>query len=258
MHHLDWLENSATRRRARQALLWSVGLTFALYVIPFGELIAYPLLLLSTLFHEGGHGVAALTVGSSFESLAIYGDGSGVAMHSGSHGPGATAWVAAGGLVGPACIAALGFVAGRSARGAKVFLAALALALAAALVLVVKNPFGIVYTGAVVVGLAAIVWRSSAATAQLALVFLATQLALSVFSRADYLFTDVAHTGAGTMPSDTAQIATALGGSYWVWGLACGAFSIAVLAGGVLWFLRVLRDPPRPIGRAAARARANV
>jgi len=83
-------------------------------------------------------------------------------------------------------------------------------------------------------------------------VFLSTQLALSVFSRADYLFTAVATTGAGTMPSDTAQIAAALGGPHWAWGLACGAFSIVVLAGGVLWFLRVLRDPPRPIARRKA------
>jgi hypothetical protein len=86
-------------------------------------------------------------------------------------------------------------------------------------------------------------------------VFLSTQLALSVFSRGDYLFTEVAQTGMGAMPSDTAQMATALGGPYWLWGLACGAFSITVLAAGVLWFLRVLRDPPRTLGqRNVARA----
>ena len=85
MHHLDWLENAATRRRARQALLWSVGLTLALYLIPFGQLLAYPLMLLSTLFHELGHGIAAVAVGGSFESLAIFADGSGVAQHAGGN-----------------------------------------------------------------------------------------------------------------------------------------------------------------------------
>jgi hypothetical protein len=247
VHHLDWLENAAKRRRARQALLWSVGLTIALYLIPFGQLLAYPLMLLSTLFHELGHGIAAVAVGGSFESLAIFADGSGVAQHRGGASGAGHALVAAGGLVGPAIVAAIGFVVGRSARGARAFLGVLGLGLAVVIVLVVRNPFGIVFTSAVVVALFAIAWRTQAATAQLALVFVSTQLALSVFSRGDYLFTEVATTGAGTMPSDTAQMAVALGGPYWVWGLACGAFSIAVLAAGVAWFLRVLRDPPRPL-----------
>ena len=257
MHHLDWLENAATRRRARQALLWSVGLTLALYLIPFGQLLAYPLMLLSTLFHELGHGIAAVAVGGSFESLAIFADGSGVAQHAGGTSSVGHAIVAAGGLVGPAVVAAVGFVVGRSAKGARVWLGVLGLALGLVVALVIRNPFGVVFTTAIAVGLVAIAWRTQAATAQLALVFLSTQLALSVFSRGDYLFTEVAHTGAGTMPSDTAQIATALGGPYWLWGLACGAFSITVLTAGVVWFLRVLRHPPRPITRTVARARTT-
>ena len=108
---------------------------------------------------------------------------------------------------------------------------------------------GIGFT-AVVAGV--LVWlavRGNAASAQLGAVFLATQLALSVFSRADYLFTDVAATAVGNMPSDTAVIAQALGGTYWIWGLVCGLFSLAVLAAGVLWFLRAFRDPARPLHR---------
>src|SRR5690349_11809791 len=136
VHHLDWLENAAKRRRARQALLWSVGLTLALYLIPFGQLLAYPLMLLSTLFHELGHGIAAVAVGGSFESLVIFADGSGVAQHGGSTSSAGHALVAAGGLVGPAIVAAIGFVVGRSARGARVFLGVLGLGLALVTVLV--------------------------------------------------------------------------------------------------------------------------
>lgn len=243
MHHLDWLEDAAARRRAARALKWSIGLTLALYLIPFGALLAYPLLLLSTLFHELGHGAMAIVTGGSFESLAIYADGSGVAAHRGSGGDGVRALTAAGGLVGPAIVAAMAFVAGRSARGARVFLVAIGLALAVTLALVVRNGFGVVFTGAVVVAALGLGIRASTGTAQLGCVFLATQLALSVFSRADYLFTDVAVTGGGTMPSDTAVIAASLGGAYWMWGLACGAFSLAVLGAGAAWFLRVLADP---------------
>lgn len=243
MQYLDWLENAAARRRAASALKWSIGLTAALYLIPFGSLIAYPLLLLSTLFHELGHGVVAMLTGGSFESLAIYGDGSGVASHRSSGGDLVHAATAAGGLVGPAIVAALAFVAGRSTRGARGFLIVVGALLLVALAMVVRNGFGVAFTGIVA---AAMLWlgiRGDKSSVQLGVVFLATQLALSVFSRADYLFTGVAVTGGGTMPSDTAVMATALGGTYWMWGLACGAFSLAVLAGGVVWFLRVLGEP---------------
>ncbi len=246
MHHLDWLEDAATRRRARAALKWSVVLTLALYLVPFGALLAYPLLLLSTLFHELGHGVAAVLTGGHFDSLAIFADGSGVARHSSSGGHVAHGITAAGGLLGPAIVAAIAFGAGRSRRGARGLLGAIAVALVVALALVVRNPFGVVFTLAVAGAAGWLAVRGSDATAQLGCVFLATQLALSVFSRADYLFTDTAVTGAGTMASDTAQMAQALGGTYWLWGLACGAFSLVTLAAGVAWFLRVLREPRRP------------
>lgn len=245
MHHLHWLENASARRRARTALIWSVVITLALYVIPFGAFIAYPLLLISTLFHELGHGVAAILGGGTFDRFVMFADGSGVAQHHGEYGATVRALIAAGGLVGPAVVAALAFVAGRSVRGSRGLLGLLALGLAVAIALVVRNPFGIVFTLGLVLGFGWLALRASADTVQLATVLLATQLALSVFSRADYLFTETAVTGAGTMPSDTAHMAIALGGSYWMWGLACGAFSLLVLAGGVMWFARVFRDPKR-------------
>ena len=46
--------------RARFVLLASVILTAPLYVVPYARHVAYPLMLLSTLAHEMGHGVAAL------------------------------------------------------------------------------------------------------------------------------------------------------------------------------------------------------
>jgi hypothetical protein len=246
--HLEgWLADHAHRNRAKRALGWSIAITALLYVIPFGGLIAYPLVLLSTLFHELGHGVAALATGGSFEQLAIYGDGSGVATHGASSGAVAQAIVAAGGLVGPAIVAAIAFAMGRRAGSARGFTIALAIGLALALALVVRNPFGMVFVAGVTIALGWIGVRKNSDTAQLALVFLAVQLALSVFSRGDYLFTEVAMTGAGAMPSDTAHIAMALGGPYWAWGLACGAFSVLVLAAGVWSFTRALE--PRPLVR---------
>jgi hypothetical protein len=68
-------------------------------------------------------------------------------------------------------------------------------------------------------------------------VFLAVQLALSVYSRSDYLFTRTAVSSAGTGQSDVAVMAAALFLPYWFWGALCGALSLVLLyAGGKAFF----------------------
>ncbi len=224
--------------RARVVLLVSIGLTGLLYVVPYGQYLAYPLMLLSTLAHEMGHGVAALLVGGSFHRFEMWPDGSGVAVWSGEVGPLQRALVAAGGLVGPAVAAAIGFAVGRTIRGARGALATLAAILALALLLVVRNLFGFLFVAVLLGGCVLATRKASGEIAQLVLVFLAVQLALSVFSRGDYLFVEVAETGSGVMPSDVGQMAAALLLPYWFWGLGCGAVSIAVLLYGLKVFWR--------------------
>src|SRR4051794_35164874 len=50
---------------ARKVLQVSTAVTLALYMIPYGRFLARPLLLLSTLAHELGHGLTALVLGGS-------------------------------------------------------------------------------------------------------------------------------------------------------------------------------------------------
>lgn len=225
-------------RRARGALFASAAITLLLYLVPFGGLLIYPLLLLSTLAHELGHGLAALATGGTFHAFYLWPDGSGMAVHSGPEGHVLQAIVAAGGLIGPAIVAGLCFALARRPAVARVVLGLLGLGFLAAVALVVENPFGFWYIGGVGLLLLALAARASATTAQTALVFVAVQLALSVFSRADYLFTASAQTSAGVMPSDSAHIAAALGGSYLLWGAVCGLFSVLVLVLGLWLFTR--------------------
>ncbi len=224
--------------RARAVLLASVGLTALLYVVPYGRVVAYPLMLLSTLAHEMGHGIAAILVGGSFLRFEMWADGSGMATWGGQVGAVGRAVVAAGGLVGPAAAAALGFAVGRTVRGARGALTVLAVILAVALVLVVRNLFGLIFVSVVLAGCFLAARKASGEIAQLVLIFLAVQLALSVFSRGDYLFTPVAETAAGNLPSDVGQIAQALFLPYWFWGLVCGALSVAVLLYGIKAYWR--------------------
>ena len=94
--------------------------------------------------------------------------------------------------------------------------------------------------------------RARAEIAQMSLLFFATQLAMSVYSRGDYLFVKEAHgamTGSAPMPSDVQNMANNLFGPYWLWGAICAAFSAMVLLAAVWLYLRptkakVANPPP--------------
>jgi hypothetical protein len=226
-------------RQARRVLLASLAVTAALYAIPGGELVAYPLLLLSTFVHELGHGLAALLVGGRFVELQVFADGSGVALSGTDGGAVDRAVVAAGGLVGPAVAAGVGFTIGRSPRLARAALLLGSLATVLVAVLWVRSLVGwlvaiglAVVSGGIALGIRQDHWS------QLWVVFLSVQLGLSVFSRGEYLFAEGATTAAGLGRSDSAAIADALVGPHWLWGAVCGAISLAVLGYGAVLYLR--------------------
>jgi hypothetical protein len=223
----------------RGVLMASAGATAALYAIPFGDLLAWPLLLLSTLAHEMGHGLTALLLGGDFQRLEMWVDGAGLA-ELGTPGFGRLrhGLTAAGGLVGPAVAAAVCFTLGKTGGGARACLVGLGVLLLAAEVLVVRNLFGFVFVGLVAAGcLVAAAWCTPEGTRFVA-VFLGVQLALSVFSRADYLFTRVATNPQGSFPSDVGQMQQALFLPYWFWGALCGAFAVFVLGCGLRRYWR--------------------
>src|SRR5262245_24609761 len=150
----------------RVVFVLSIALTVVLYSLPELRIVAYPLLLLSTLVHEMGHGLAALAVGGSFTSFEMFSDGSGIARTMGGDSRFAAAVVAAGGLVGPAVAAALSFVAGRRPTSARVFLSVLCLGALIAMALVVRNAFGWFFVGSFALLLGVLVWKGSPRAAQ--------------------------------------------------------------------------------------------
>ena len=198
-----------TRARARVILAGSLAVTALLYVVPFGRTVGWPLVLVSTLAHELGHGLAALVLGGQFHSLYIAPDASGVAAWSGAFGRLGMATVAGAGLVGPAAAACLLLIWGRRPVGARRALLAAGAGLCLIAILWIHNPFGLVFTlllGSVLL----LVGTKAPGAAQSVVILLAVQLALSVFSRGDYLFTRMALTTAGPMPSDVSVMAGAL------------------------------------------------
>lgn len=220
-------------------LVGAIGLTVALYTIPGGRTVATPLLWLSTFAHELGHAVAAWLVGGQVSSLMVFPDGSGVLSWRMSGESGLRrAFVAAGGLLGPPTCAAVMFVCARQASHARWALQITSVLAVLLTMAIVRNVFGVVFVLALALALGVAARKLSAVSVRLLLAFLAVQLSLSVFSRADYLFVSTANTGSGQMPSDVAQISLAIGLPHWFWGLVCGGFSVVVLGFGLRTSLR--------------------
>jgi len=224
--------------KARWFLIGSMLVTMLLYVIPFGRTLAYPLILLSTLVHEMGHGLTAIAVGANFKAFHMWSDGSGVAYIHGNSSRIAQAIIAAGGLVGPAVMAAICFIVAKKESVARLSLTVLGVLMIIAEFLFVRNMFGWVFVGVFAGCFLWLAQQPRAFLAQTALVFVALQLTLSVFSRMDYLFTPTAQTAQGLMPSDVSQIANALFLPYWFWGGVCALFSIAVLYFGMRSYVK--------------------
>ena len=221
----------------RWVLLVSILVTVALYFIPHGHYIAYPLLLISTLVHELGHGLTSLVTGGVFEKFIMNPDASGAALTATS------SWwqsvlVSAGGLLGPAFVSGICFFAARSSKASKWTLFAAGVFLVIIEIVFVRNAFGLAFVGFLAVLLLAGGHFLKPEWSRLVVAFLGVQLALSVFSRSDYLFVKFADVGGERLPSDVQRIAAEMGLPYWFWGIVMGLISVAILAVGVRALLR--------------------
>src|SRR5579871_6320825 len=221
------MATASGNKKTTTVVIAASAVTLILYLVPFLHPLSYPFMLLGTLVHEMGHGLAAILVGGQFDSFKMWADGSGVAHIYGATGRMSRAFVAASGLILPALAALVFFLAVKSERSSRFTLASFGIVLVLSIMLVIRNLFGIFF----VAGLSALSFYFSLGPGkkycQMWVAFFATQLTLSAFARSDYLFTKTAMTSEGPMPSDVAQIADALFLPYWFWGAMCGLFSLA-------------------------------
>ena len=243
---------ASPRRQAGIVLVGSVAVTLAMFLIPSPEntwwLLA-PFRWLQIYVHEFGHGIAALLAGGDFDKFEMY-TYSGLA-YTRTSGSLAAAFVCAGGLCGPAVVGGVFLATGRNARWARYALGAFGVFMAASLVLWTRTPFGWGFGATVAVLSLAVAVKAKPALAQMALVFIGVQLALSVYTGGGYLFTQYVEIQNGHRgPSDTQAMSDALGMPYWFWGIACGGFSAMVLLGGLWLYVKP--------GRAARKAKLAI
>lgn len=217
--------------------------------LPFGTYVIYPFAILTTWFHEMGHGLTALAMGQHFEQLMIFANGSGVAQSQVSSDASrfTLAAIAAGGPLAPSFVGALLILASAHPRMWRPVLWLAAGAIGLSVVIWVRSPTGIWVLPLVAGLLGLVAWRAAPGFARFTLQFLGVLGAMSMLRDFDYLFTENAVINGQPILSDTGQIEAALGLPHWFWaGLIL--LTSALMVGAALKYAladKRLRPPPR-------------
>ncbi len=204
-------------------------ITYFIPVIPFGNYIIWPFVILTTFIHEMGHGLTALMLGGSFVKLEIFSNASGLAWNSGVSDGLPRALVAAGGLVGPSIAGGLFILAGRTSKWSSRAFLFLSVFMLTGVALWVRSTFGVVMISSMGVIFLLISRKGKPGLHQFLIQFLGVQMLADTLTHTfSYLFTGSAHVGGQTRHSDTGTIAEQLGGPYWLWGAVIFAFCIFI------------------------------
>ncbi|GMN03496.1 M50 family metallopeptidase [Erythrobacter sp. MTPC3] len=215
--------------------------------LPFGNYLIYPFVILTTWFHEMGHGLAAIAMGQEFVQLRIYPTGSGVAesLVDPNAGVLTRAAIAAGGPLAPSFVGAALIMASAHSRLWRPALWGVAAAIVLSVLIYVRSFVGITVLPLVAAGLALIAWRASAGAARFMLQFVGVLGAMSMLADFNYLFTERAVIGGSSMLSDTGQIEAALFLPHWVWASLILLLSALMVGGSLKYALSENRGRPR-------------
>lgn len=220
----------------------------ALPAMPYGTYLIYPFVILTTWFHEMGHGLTALAMGQDFQRLMIYPNGSGVAeslVHPDAS-PLTLAAIAAGGPLAPSLAGAGLILASAHERLWRPTLWAVSAAIFASVIIYVRSPVGYSVLPLVAACLALVAWRAPAGFARFMLQFLGVLAAMSMLRDFDYLFTERAVIGGQAILSDTGQIEAALVLPHWVWAALIILLSAIMIGASLKYALSEKRLRRRP------------
>ncbi len=221
-------------------------LVIALPSLPLGAYLIYPFAILTTWFHEMGHGVTSMLMGQEFVQLMIFPDGSGVAESQVANdiSPFARAAIAAGGPLAPSVMGAALILASAHEKLWRPALWATAAAIFASVIIYVRSPTGYAVLPLVAALLCIIAWKASSGTARFALQFLGVLGAMSMLRDLNYLFTERAVIGGREMLSDTGQIEASLFLPHWLWATVIIAISSVMIGASLKYALSDKRRLP--------------
>ena len=241
-------------------LVLAVVVILFLPALPFGNYLIYPFSILTTWFHEMGHGMTAIVMGQDFERLLIFADGSGVAESTLDSEAGALtrAAIAAGGPLAPSVAGSLLILASANDKYWRPTLVGLAAVIAGSTLFYVRSGVGLAMLPLVGALIGLVAWRAPDGFVRFMLQFLGVLAAMSMLRDFDYLFTEQAVIGGQSMLSDTGAIEAALFLPHWFWAAMIIIASTLMIGASLKYALRDQRRPPKPPRKPNLRKPDNV
>ena len=227
-------------------------IVIALPALPFGNYLVYPFTILTTWFHEMGHGLTAELLGQEFVRLQIFANGSGLAESrvANDAGPFLRAGIAAGGPLGPTFVGAALILTSAHPKLWRPALWSLSAALFASVIVYVRSSVGFAVLPLIALTLALIAWKASPGVNRFTLQFLGLLGAMSMLHDYKYFFTEAVVIDGRQILSDTGQIEAALWLPHWVWATLILATSATMVGASLKYALndkrRLSRAPKRP------------
>lgn len=183
-------------------------------------MILYPFTLLSTWFHEMGHGVMALILGGHFIRMEVFANGSGLAQYSGELflGTIGRAIVAGAGPLAPTFMGSFMLIMSDKAKVAKWTLIILGILMLSSVVLWIREFLPILVLAFLGLLLLLVGLKGKAGIKQFTMQFFGVQAIMGFYLSIGYLFSSGANVGGYSLPSDTQAMANNLFLPFWFWG----------------------------------------
>ncbi len=199
--------------------------------LPLGNYAIYPFTILTTWFHEMGHGLTGMFLGHEFQRLVILPSGAGYAENllDTDAGSLSRALIAAGGPLGPVIAGAALILASSRRKFWKPALIILAAIMVLSAVIWVRSAVGLVILPLLGAAIGWIAFRGKDWARRFTLQFIGVLAAMSMLRDWDYLFSQSAMIGGRPMLSDTGAIEEALLLPYWLWAIVIVAISAIVI-----------------------------
>ncbi len=200
-------------------ILGFVALNVVLVQFPLGRLVIYPFVILSTWFHEIGHGLAAIILNGDLLRIELYADGSGVAVHTSPQFLGniGNAIVAISGPLFPPIVGFILFKISKNVNISKLVLLFLSLAILGSVVMWIRTLFGVIILLLISLIIISIALSKNSKIQFIALQLIGIQAFISVYLSIGYLFSESGTVNQSSFASDTSIIEQNTFLPYWLW-----------------------------------------